>query len=46
MKRNRIKYKAVMEHGYRQTETVEVARIHYSRVSRIVKKEEMSKDKT
>ncbi len=45
-KRNKMIYKAVMEHGYSQSEVAEVVGIHYSRVSRIVKKEEVAKGKT
>ncbi len=38
--RNKRIYEAVMERGYSQSEVAEFVGIHYSRVSRIVKREE------
>ncbi|BCB97161.1 hypothetical protein JZK55_20830 [Dissulfurispira thermophila] len=47
VKRNRRIYEAVMEHGYSQSEVAEFIGIHYSRVSRIVKRKgEVAKSKT
>jgi len=45
-KRDRRIYEAVMEHGYSQSEVAGFVGIHYSRVSRIVKREEGAKGKT
>ncbi|HHN66033.1 MAG TPA: addiction module toxin RelE [Nitrospirae bacterium] len=46
-KRGRKIYEAVMKHGYSQKDVAEFVGLHYSRISRIVKKEgELAKGKT